>query len=45
MFGAVRHSHSEIDFVAVIQMELVDRDIGDFRIVDENAVVVDDERF
>ena len=45
MFGTVRHGHPEIDLVAVIQVELVDRDIGDPCIIDENTIVVDNKCF
>ena len=45
VFGTVRHGHPEIDLVAVIQVELVDRDIGDPCIINENAIVVDNKCF
>lgn len=41
VLGAFRNRHAEINFVSVIQMELVDRHIGNLCIVNKNAVVID----
>ena len=45
VLGTVWDCHAEVDAVAVIQMKLVNRHIGNTGVVDEDAVVVDDESF